>query len=382
MIPANPERILIIKPSSLGDIVHALPVLVGLRAAHPTAHIAWLAGNAFAPLLDGHPLLDEVIRFDRRRYGRMLQSPRILAEFVRFVWGLRRRRFDLVIDLQGLVRSGFLAWASGVRRRVGFAAAREFAWLFYTQRVRTPASGPADCHAVDRNLAVGRSLGLPLDTPRFPLGLRADELAAARSLLADAAGRPLDHFIAVIPGARWASKRWPVARLAALCTRLHAEGWPPCVLLGAPDDRTFAQELIAAGAGPVVDLVGRTSLRALSAALALADLVICHDSGPMHIAAALGKPLVALFGPTNPARTGPYGATARIVMRPLACAPCYRRTCPLGHHDCLAGLDVDTVLGHVREAWVVVTAAGAVNSAPTAQSAPERISPPPFRAPA
>ena len=117
------KRILIIKPSSLGDVVHALPVLAALREAYPRAHIAWLVGVTFAPLLEGHPLLDEVIPFDRRRFGRMLQSPRILVEFMRFLADLRRRRFDLVVDLQGLIRSGFMAWASGAPYRIGFAAA-------------------------------------------------------------------------------------------------------------------------------------------------------------------------------------------------------------------------------------------------------------------
>lgn len=200
---------------------------------------------------------------------------------------------------------GFLAWASGVRRRVGFAAA-EFAWLFYTQRRQHTCVWPCDCHAVDRNLAVGRGLGLPLDTPRFPLGLRV-ELAAARSLLADAAGRPSITSSPSFPARAGRSKRLARGALAALCTRLHAEGWPPCVLLQGADDRTFARELIAAG-GPVVDLVGR-DIRASAPLSPLADLVICHDSGPMHIAAAARQTAGGVVRPTN-RRAGPYGATA------------------------------------------------------------------------
>ncbi len=379
---ASPRRILIIKPSSLGDLVHALPVLALLRETWPRAHIAWLVGTAFAPLLDGHPLLDEVIVFDRRRFGRLLQSRRILADFGRFVWQLRRRRFDLVIDLQGLVRSGFLAWASGAPRRVGFARARELAPLFYSRRVACP---PDATHAVDKNLHLAEVLCRPVaagatdqnakrqrapqhaalagasrsDTrcvpghgaASFPLGLRHEELAAARRLLADAAGRPLDTFMALLPGARWESKRWPGDRFAALIDRLHAEGLPPVVLAGGSDDRTLAEQIASACAAPVTNLVGRTTLRELSALLALSTLVICQDSGPMHIAAALDKPLVALFGPTSPARTGPYSWAARVVALPLDCAPCYRRQCPLGHHACLKRLEVDAVLAAVRERW-------------------------------
>jgi heptosyltransferase I len=356
---AAPQRILLVKPSSLGDVVHALPVLAGLRAAYPRAHIAWLLARPFVALLDGHPLLDEVIPFDRGHYGRMLRSPRSALAFARFLRDLRRRRFDLVIDLQGLFRSGFLALATGAPRRIGFAAARELAPLFYTQRVTCRPSPPAgDMHAIDRNLAVARALGLPVDPPRFPLALRPAELDALRARLTAAAGGPLAHFVAVIPGARWETKRWGADRLAAVLDQLHAEGFPPVVLLGGPDDAGFAAEILAhaspatAGAArtpAIISLVGQTTLRELAAAIALADLVLCHDSGPMHIAAALGKPLTAIFGPTNPSRTGPYSDTARVVQLPLGCVPCYRRRCPLGHHACLQRLDVETVLRNVRE---------------------------------
>jgi len=346
--PAAPEprRILIIKPSSLGDVVHALPVLAAARATYPRAHLAWLISASFAPLLAGHPLLDEVIPFDRRRFGRMLRDPRTLAEFARFVRDLRHRRFDLVLDLQGLFRSGFLAWATGARRRVGFRAARELAWAFYTCRVVPPAG---DTHAVQRNVALARAAGLRLDTPAFPLGLRPDELDRARALLATTAGRDLPTFVAVVPGARWPSKQWPAERFAELIDALHAAGRPPVVLLGSPDERPLAAAILRVVHAPVIDLCGRTDVRTLAAVLALAAQVICCDSGPMHIAAALGTPIVAVFGPTSPARTGPYAAGAQIVSRALPCAPCYARRCPLGHHACLRGLTAAVVLDAVRQ---------------------------------
>jgi lipopolysaccharide heptosyltransferase I len=339
------QRILIIKPSSLGDVVHALPVLAALRRASADAQIAWLVNDGLAPLLEGHPLLDEVIRFDRVRYGRMWRSPRVFFDFWRLVAQLRRRRFDLVIDLQGLIRSGMLCRFSGAEQRVGFAEAREGAWLFYSRRVRGPDPG---AHAVDRNLAVVRALGLSVDRPEFPLGLRAAERVAAAELLARAAGERVASFTAVVPGARWETKLWPVEKIAELIDRLHAEGLARCVLLGARDERAFAERIGAACRSGVIDLVGRTSLRQLAALLDLAERVVCHDSGPLHIAAALGKPTVALFGPTNPERTGPYSDAARVVTHPVACAPCYRRACPYEHQDCLRRLEVETVLAEVR----------------------------------
>jgi lipopolysaccharide heptosyltransferase I len=331
-----PRRILLIKPSSLGDIVHALPVLAALRDAFPSAYIAWLVSSGFVSLLTGHPLLNEVIPFDRRRFGRMLQSPRILLDFLSFLRGLRRRRFDLVIDLQGLVRSGFMAWASGARRRVGFADARELAWLFYTRRIRVP---PQKLHAVDRNVSILTALDLETAAPNFPLALGLEEEAAARMRLHDAAqGADVSRYIAVLPGARWESKLWPVAHWAALLSELHAAGAPPAVLLGAADDRARADAIRAACTAPLIDLVGRTSLRELTALLAAAERVICQDSGPMHLAAALGRPLVAIFGPTDARRTGPYAQHVRVVTAPIECAPCQRRRCPLKHHGCLARL--------------------------------------------
>ncbi len=340
-----PERILIIKPSSLGDIVHALPVLAALRDAHPDAHIAWLVGDSFAPLLESHPLLDEVIRFDRARFGKMWRNPRIFLDFWRFVAEIRRKRFDLVIDLQGLIRSGLLSFFSGAGQRFGFADAREGARLFYSQRVRRPTSAE---HAVEKNLSVARALGLKVGRPEFPLGLQPAERAAARELVAEAAGAPLESFTAVIPGARWETKRWPAERIAALIDRVHAGGLPRCVLLGGPGDRELADRVIAACDSGVIDLVGRTTLRQLAALIDLADRVVCHDSGPLHIAAALDKPTVAVFGPTNPAHTGAYSRAAVVVSHPIECAPCYRRVCPYQHHNCMRQLDVETVLAQVR----------------------------------
>lgn len=337
----DPRRILIIKPSSLGDIVHALPVLAGLRQRFPHAHVAWLVGTSFQSLLAGHPLIDELIPFDRAHYGRMLRSPRAFVDFWRFVAGLRRRRFDWVIDLQGLIRSGLMSWFSGARRRSGFADAREGATFFYNEPVRIDE---AVRHAVDKNVSLARQLGLPIDAPRFPLAISDAERAAARRLLGD-----LPRFTAVLPGARWESKTWPPERFADLIDRLHADRAAPCVLLGAPSESPAATAICGKSTAPVVDLVGKTSLRELAALLESAERVICLDSGPMHIAAALGKPTVALFGPTDEKRTGPYSPAARVLTESIECRPCLKRVCPLGHHGCMRRIDASRVADAVRE---------------------------------
>lgn len=341
------SRVLIIKPSSLGDIVHALPVLAALREAHPRAHLAWLIGSSFAPLLEGHPLLDEVIPFDRTRFGRMWRSPGALRDFWRFVGALRRRRFDLVIDLQGLIRSGLMAWFSGAAQTIGFSHAREGAWLFYRTRVRCPASA---IHAVEKNLCVARRLGLAVESPRFPLAIREDERRDAWNMFQAAAGRGVRSFTAVIPGARWESKRWPAERFAELIDRLADDAPDECVvLLGAPSERAIADAIVRATRRPPVNLVGETTLRQLVAMIDCAARVVCCDSGPMHIAAALDKPLAALFGPTDPGRTGPFSSRATVVTHRVPCAPCLRRVCPLRHHDCLEQVTAAVVAARVRE---------------------------------
>ena len=352
------RRVLIIKPSSLGDIVHALPVLADLRRALPDAHISWLINRAFAPLLEGHPLLDEAILFDRRGYGKLHRSARMTGDFIGFTRELRKRRFDLVIDLQGLFRSGFLAWASGAPMRVGFATAREMAPLFYTQRVNLP---PNISHAVEINRLVSAKLGIANGAPRFPLGLTRRECDAALARMAERARVDLSRFIAVVPGARWATKQWAPERFAAVIDALHAAGRPPCVLLGAPDERDVASRVINACRRSPVDLVGATSLRELAALLCRAELVLCNDSGPMHIAAALGRPIVAVFGPTDPNRCGPYSTVARVVRTSIECAPCYQRVC--SHTSCLTRVEPTTVLAAIRALDSVVFGPAPDNSA-------------------
>lgn len=349
----RPPRILIIKPSSLGDIVHALPVLAALRHALPDARISWLINRSFASLLEQHPLLDEVIVFDRKTYGKMHARLGALSAFAGFVADLRRRRFDIVLDLQGLYRSGFLALASGAPQRIGFSATREFAGLHYSRRIATPSELT---HAVDRNVAFARGIGLAIDSPDFPLALSQDEAARAGALIEHHGGAADAAYLAVIPGARWRTKLWDPTRLAAsaneardaLPARGNGSGRPlQVVLLGAPDETEISARVAADLDGRVIDLTGKTNLRELTAVIAGARAVLCHDSGPMHIAAALNVPTVAIFGPTDPKRCGPYSPVARVVGTAIECRGCYLREC--GHHSCMRQLSVTDVAGTLAD---------------------------------
>ena len=371
------ERILLVKPSSLGDVIHALPVLHGLRTRYPQARIDWLVSNTFSSLLENHPDLTGIVSFDRQRFGRMIASPRAGVELVRFVRRLRATHYDLVVDLQGLFRTGFLTWATGAPVRIGFADAREGAAWFYNRHL--PAR-TGDEHAVDRNYAVASMLGFA-DVPiRFSLIASDAARSGARRLLEDAeaggegqpAGTPhaqtlspLPFFrgrgqgegvngpmlIAVVPGARWETKVWPAERFTAVIDALYERGCR-CVLLGGADEVTLCHALAQTCRSSPLDLSGRSSLPVLAAVIEAVDGVLCQDSGVMHIAAALAKPLVCITGPTNPRRTGPYRRLEAVVRLDLPCSPCYLRKlsqCPHDHR-CMRDLGTQTVIEAIQSA--------------------------------
>lgn len=344
------ERILLIKPSSPGDIIHALPVLRKLRRRYPQAHIAWLVANPFINLVDADPALSEVIPFDRKRFGKLGRSFGVTLDFIGFVRSLRARRFDLVIDLQGLSRSGFMSIFSGAKVRVGFRDSRELAWLFYNHRI---PKLPVEMHAADKNLSVGPLLGLDEAPPDFRVATKEEDDVQAAALLATvglSANRP---FIMLVPGTRWDTKRWAVERYGQLARIMKDRHGVESVLVGGPtevEDGRIAENASRGagtlGASPAAhNLCGRTTFRQLAALTDKAAVVVTADSAPMHIAAAHGRPLVALFGPTNPVRTGPYEKLDDVLRLPLDCSPCYYRRlsqCPIGQ-KCMKDLRVEMV---------------------------------------
>lgn len=341
------ERILLIKPSSLGDIIHALPVLDGLRTRFPKATIDWLIGTAFAPLLAGHPLISNLIPFDRRRYGRMTRSARASADFLRFASDLRRRRYELVIDLQGLFRSGFLAWCTRAPVRLGFHDAREAARLFYTHRIRPPQG---DIHAVDKNYLVADPLGFSEHPVRFPLNLSPQVHEDVERMLLNPNSISDQPRLVIAPGARWETKLWPAARFAETINALTATLPCCCILVGGKDEVDLCQAVAQQCHHPPINFCGQTTLPELSAVIGRADVVLCHDSAVAHLAAAFDRPLVCLTGPTNPRRTGPYGHLDDVLRLDIPCSPCYFRKlsqCPHDHR-CMHELQVADVVAVLR----------------------------------
>ena len=340
------ERILLIKPSSLGDVVHALPVLHGLRVRYPQATIDWLIAKPFAPLIEGHDELDSLVLFDRRRFRRLGRSLRVTGEFAKFVHQLRARRYELVIDLQGLFRTGFLARATGAAVRIGFREAREAAWVFYTHCL---PPDDRDTHAVDRNYRTAGLLGFEAVPMEFNLAVSDSTRKDAIELLHGQGLRSDERLIAVVPGARGETKMWPPDRFAETIDELHGLHDARCALIGGPDEVDLCARIAQACGSQPVNLAGRTTVRQLAAVVGLADVVLCQDSAPMHLAVALERPLVCLTGPTNPRRTGPYGRLDDVIRLDLECSPCYfRRLSQCRHnHRCMRELPVATVVAAI-----------------------------------
>ena len=302
-MPERLKNILIIKPSSLGDVVMALPALSALRKSFPEAKISWLIRFELAALLENHPFLTDIILFDRKFLGTSWYNPRALCSLASLIRRLRRSKFDAVIDLQGLFRTACLGWLSGCRRRFGMATAREFAPFFYTHKV-----GPdSDCvHVVDYYLKVIEAIGARNVGVEFVLPQDKNAADLIGRLLAGHNVKA-DNYAVFVPSAAHKDKRWPIERFAALADKIASQFGLPTVAVGTASEKSIIDNLKKLANVPIANLAGRTGLKELTALLRMARLVVANDTGPAHIAAALDTPVVLIFGPTNPARVAPYG---------------------------------------------------------------------------
>lgn len=332
----QPRRICLIKPSALGDVVQTLPLLPVLNECYPDATITWVISKSFAGLLEGHPLIDELLIFDRRgTWGSWWQLLR----------QLRAKKFDLVFDLQGLLRTGIMTWATKAPVRVGLETAREGShWATNCTIPGTSRSVPA--HA--RNWRVAEVLGFGLFPREVTLGWESSVFEWYREQFSGRGTRPV---LAISPGAQWVTKRWPVEKYAAVAERAILElGMSICVV-GSPAEIELAASLEAAirtsiPDAPVRNLAGKTSLKQLAAVLGLADMTLSNDSGPLHLAAELGTPSVGVFLCTDPDRSGPPGEQHVMVSTEVECRASYKKQCLLAgdqHMCCMKELSIERV---------------------------------------
>lgn len=331
-------KILILKPSSLGDVVQALPVLRLLKQQLPQSEIYWWIESTLAPLLEGDPDLAGLALFERRlwaapsRWGRLWRSVR---------W-MRDQAFDWVIDLQSLARSGIFAWLANGQLTVGLDEPREGARGFYDLAAPRPSF---HTHAVDWYLAVLPLLGVPVHWNFQWIHEQPSVAAALRQKW------PLGNakWIILQPGARWLNKRWPDGHFAELVRRLAAAR-PDLrfAILGGEQDRALGETIARIETARCLNLTGKISLPEMVEWIRLCHLMVTNDTGPMHVAAALGKPVVALFGPTEPSRTGPYGQLDHVLQLDLPCVPCMKARCSYAKpFECLRALPASAVVSAV-----------------------------------
>ncbi|HZU38608.1 MAG TPA: glycosyltransferase family 9 protein [Gemmataceae bacterium] len=362
------ERILLIKPSAFGDVIHTLPVLVKLRTRYPNARIDWLITPENAELVRYHPALSGILLFNRRQYARLGWNLSAGVDLCRLGIKLWRNRYDLVIDLHGQLRSILLALLTRCPVRIGFDrpwrkkrlppdrwedprhlngwnGAREGAWLAYSHRIPMPT---LEAHAVDRYLWLGPLLGLDDGPPDFTVywpdaaAERMDEVLRQHGL----AHQP---FAILVPGTIWETKHWRPEGFAEVGRHLLREGIG-VILAGSPKDARRCRDIQAACPG-VVDLSGRTTLAEFAALMDRSLLNVTNDSGSMHLAVALGRPVVSVFGPTDPRRIGPYGRPDAVLQADLACTPCYHRRlrqCPYDH-ACMKQVTADQVIARLQQ---------------------------------
>jgi lipopolysaccharide heptosyltransferase II len=325
---------LIVLLGAIGDVTRALPLLTRLRRAYPAAYIAWAVEPTAAPLLEYHPALNDVFLYQRTR------GPHAFFSFLRAV---RRRRFDLVLDLQRHAKSGITSWWSGAPVRLGFHRknSKEGNWLFNTHTI---APVPNFSLKLGHYLKFADALGLPDDGISFDLRLRPEEEQRVDALL-HGMTRP---FVTFFLGSRWPSRFWFPHTTATVARALRQNYGMEVVLVGGPGEQAFAQEVSQALGGAVTNVTGRTSLRDLIGIFSRARMALGPDSGPMHIAAATGTPVISLWGATSPARSAPWGSEALVVRGPAACSPCYVRQCRIGRL-CMQRITPEQVLAAARQ---------------------------------
>lgn len=347
LLDRAPDSILIVKLSAIGDVVHTLPLLEVLRNNFPEARIDWVVEEEAAQIVAGHKALDRVFVSHRKSWQRRLlkagKRSTTLKEIGRFIQDLRAREYDLVIDLQGLFKSGLWTGLSKGKRKIGLSDGREGSSLFLTE-----APFPVDYsrHALERNLTVAHRLSCRENGWTGEIPFAQEDREAVDKLLQEE-GLQDARIVALNPIARWKTKLWDWDRFAHLADMVKRAFPCEIVFTGSHSDQEITEKILALMKEKGKSFAGRTSLKELAYLYTRSALLICTDTGPMHIAAAMGCPVVALFGPTAPWRTGPYGSGHRVLKDTVNCSPCFNKKCD--HMICMQRLTVEKVFETVAE---------------------------------
>ena len=324
------RNVLIIKLRYIGDVLLATPTVRAIKAALPDARVTMMVNRGTEDVLSGNPDMNEILVFDK---GSLAAQSQLIA-------GLRRRRFDTVIDLTDGDRSAFLSWISGAPVRIGFNDERRWRGHYYTQVVQ---SMPGVQHRIDRDLEALKSLGIQVGSRDPQLWLTQEEANSADQVLDQLGVQRSQSMVILQPGARYWFKAWPPERFAELADRLTSQYGCQVLIGGSDQDIDLAQQIRQMAKSNPVIMAGRTTIKQFAAIAKKSALFVGSDSGAMHIAAAVGTPVVALFGPSNPAEWGPRGEAIEVIYKGLDCRTCFHPTCHRGEQNCMKLISVGEV---------------------------------------
>ena len=321
------KNILIVKLSAIGDVIHALPVSYAIKETFPEARITWVVEPPAYELLTNNPYVDEIILFEKKKFKSFGGFLRQIGPFKR---RLQQRKYDIVLDLQGLFKSAAIAWLSRAPLKLGCENMREG-----SHRVSRPVIGThANGHIVERYLDVVRELGCTVKDVVFPIEITEREADIAMRLMSQAGADINNRYVVLAPGANWPNKRWPAKHFAQLVNWLYNKNVIPVIIGGGVVDERLVAEIEAATEIPPVNLVGKTTLKQLAYIIKCAQVVVGGDTGPVHLAAGLKIPTIMLMGPTDAVRNGPYGQIENAIEVDCDCKYCWKRQCQF-NKDCL-----------------------------------------------
>ncbi len=344
-------NILIVKLSAIGDVIHTLPVLNAIRKHYPDAHITWLMEEAAHDVIKGHKALDRIIVSKRKRWLKGLAGRSCVKNFrevCSFIKELRDTRYDLILDFQALLKSGVLIGLARGGRKIGFDKGmehQEHSYIFLNECIK-----PVDMelHALIRGMMLLESIGIQSREVVFNLPVSDRDRDAADDLLMQHGIKTPALLVAINPMAKWETKLWDNLKFSNLADRLIKQANADVIFTGSQEDSEAIEDIISNIKAKAANLSGRTDLKTLAALYEKASIVVSTDTGPMHLAAAIGTPVVALFGPTAPWRTGPFGLGHKIIRANLECSPCFKRQC--NTINCMKQITVDQVFDAVMSA--------------------------------
>ena len=342
-------NILIVKLSAIGDVIHTFPVLNAVRKQYPDAHITWLVEEAAYGVIKGHKALDRIIVSKRKTWLKGLAGRscvKNLREVCSFVKQLRDTNYDIILDFQALLKSGVLIGLAKGKRKIGFDKGmehQEHSYIFLNERI--PAVD-MKIHALTRGMMLLEAIGISSDEVEYNLYISDQDRKKTDDLLQQHEKKEYKLLAAINPVAKWETKLWDNAKFAKLADSLINQYNAKVFFTGSAEDRELILDIISRMKRKAYNLAGMTSLKTLAAVYKKTDFVISTDTGPMHLAAAVGTPVIALFGPTAPWRTGPFGADHQIIRADLECSPCFKRQCKT--IDCMKQISVEQVLNGVE----------------------------------